>query len=367
MVYISGKAASAVCFANTIPDQARSDIESLCDEEVLSGRKIRIMPDVHANGNGTVTGFTMSGGDPEIMALEYDAGCGVLCALTDAFADQIDLAKLDDACREIPAGRGQMLIEPAYRYDFSKLNCFPALRDIFTWPVCLGGLGGGNHFIEADCDDTGKVYLIVHNGLGALSKPAVDFYRQKAVAAAGKTPADARMEDTLLFGKDRDAYLHDMDIFIDLCRINRIYIAELIADRLRWTITDAFDTCHHFTDRRDGIIRHGAVSAHKGERVIIPVNAKEGCILGTGLGNPDWNYSAPHGGGRLLSRSEAKKILHMEEYRNSMKDVYSTTVLPGNLDEAPAAYRSMAEIAEAVRDTVKIEKILKPVYNYKGI
>ena len=359
MEVIRGKAVSAVCFAEQIPDSARRDIEALCGREVLRNRKIRIMPDVHSNGNGTVTGFTMTGGEPEIMMLEYDAGCGVLCVCTDAQAGNIDFAKLDEACREIPAGKGQALIEPAYEYDFSSLYCRDAIARVLEWPVCLGSLGGGNHFIELDCDSAGRVYLVVHNGLGALSTAAVNYYRQTALM-------QSKTEEALLYGREREEYLHDMHVFEDVCRVNRAYIADLVLKRMGWKAQDSFDTCHHYTDERDGIIRHGAVSAHEGERVIIPVNAQEGCILGRGKGNPDWNYSAPHGGGRLYSRTEAKGKLSMDLYRESMKDVYSTTVFEENLDEAPAAYRSMAEITEAIRDTVEVEEILRPLYSYKG-
>ena len=366
MQVIRGKAAEAVCFALNTPASAVRDIAALCDHELLRNRTIRIMPDVHSNGNGTVTGFTMSGGEPEIMALEYDAGCGVLCARMDVRPEVIDFSRLDDACKEIPAGKGQMLVEPAYDYDFSSLYCYEGIRRVLDWPVCLGSLGGGNHFIELNRCEDGGVYLVVHNGLGQLSGAAVRYYQKLALKRAGKTIENAQMEDMLLYGREMEEYRHDMGIFVDLCRVNRKYIADLIADRMGWQIIDSFDACHHYTSQKDGIIRHGAVSAHLGERVIIPVNAAEGCILGTGKGNPDWNYSAPHGGGRLLSRSEARRTLTMDQYREAMKDVYSSTVFPENLDEAPAAYRTIAEIAEAVRDTVSVEQILRPLYSYKG-
>ena len=365
MVVIHGKAAGAICFAREIPDSARRDIAALCDHALLAGRNIRIMPDVHSNGNGTVTGFTMRGGEPEIMALEFDAGCGVSCARLNVSPAQVDFARLDAACHEIPAGRNR-LIEPAYSFDFSSLCCRRAIAHLLEWPVCLGSLGGGNHFIELDRDDDGGVYLVVHNGLGVLSGAAVRFYRDLALRQAGKTVENAQLEDMLLYGSDREAYLHDMRVFVELCRVNRAYITELITDRMGWTATDSFDVCHHFTDERDGMIRHGAISARKGERVIIPVNAMEGSILGTGKGNPDWNFSAPHGGGRLRSRRAARQELSMDEYREAMKNVYTTTVCEGNLDEAPAAYRGMQEIAEAIRDTVDVERLLRPMYNYKG-
>ena len=366
MIVINGKATSATCFALQIPETASRDIHALCDYELLRGRKLRIMPDVHSNGDGTVTGFTMSGGEPVILALEYGSGCGVSCTQLNAWKDQIDFSRLDAACHEIPAGKGDMYIEPAYSYDFSSLYCRNGISRFLEWPVCLGSLGGGNHFIELDCDEDGQIYLVVHNGLGLLSGAALRYYKNKALKQSGKTTGNVGIEDMLLYGRDSEEYLHDMHVFEDLCRVNRAYMTNLIVERMGWTITDSFDCCHHYTSEKDDIIRHGAISAHKDERVIIPVNAADGCILGRGKGNPDWNYSAPHGGGRLFSRTAARRELSMEEYRNALKDVFSTTICPGNLDEAPAAYRCMAEIAESVRDTVEIEHILRPVYNYKG-
>ena len=172
----------------------------------MNGKKIRIMPDVHSNGNGTVTGFSMSGGEPEIMMLEFDAGCGVSCARVESGGSPLDFARLDNICHEIPASKGERLFEPAYEYDFSPLYCYEHIRSVLEWPLCLGSLGGGNHFIELDRDEEENLYLVVHNGLGPLSGPAVRYYQRLALKHSGKTPAEARMEDLLLYGRERQAY-----------------------------------------------------------------------------------------------------------------------------------------------------------------
>ena len=368
MITIQGKSDSIICFAKTLEESAGHDLNLLSDEPMLKGRNIRIMPDVHSNGNGTVTGFTMIHTEPVILKLEYGSGCGVAWAAV--FNEHQNpngemLARLDEICHEIPAGDDTYL-EPAFSFDFTRLHCYEALKDLYDNPVVLGSLGGGNHFIELDIDDQGMLFLVVHNGLGALSYPAVCHYRRIACSASGKSWQEASFEDTCLYGEDMEHFLFDMKIFEEVCRENRNYMIDYICGRMGWKITEYHDLCHHYIDENDGIIRHGAIPARKGEPVLIPSNAEEGCILGTGKGNPEWNCSAPHGGGRLLSRSQALRTLTMEQYRTSMKNVYTTTVTSENLDEAPAAYKRMEDIISAISDTVSVDKILRPVYNYKG-
>lgn len=371
MFVIQGRVADACCFTVEIEEEAREDIAGLCDFEPMRGRRICIMPDVHPNGDGSVTGFTMTLREPVILALEYGSGCGVLAARLET--DPVDLKKLDEACYALPDGGGKRPGKPAYDYDFSQLRCYEELRRIYENPVSLGCLGGGNHFIEMDRDEEGSLYLIVHNGLGALARPVLRHYLLRAIRTSGNVslvngrPAGpVRFEDTCLYGKDMEDYLHDMKIMEDVCRKNRRWLAEFITDRAGIRAAEYTDICHHYTDETDSVVRHGAISAHEGERVLIPINAREGCILGTGRGNPDWNYSAPHGAGRLLSRRAARREISMEDYIGAMQDVYSTTVCEENLDEAPAAYKTMADIAAQILDTVSIDRILRPVYNYKG-
>ncbi|MCR5491215.1 MAG: RtcB family protein, partial [Bacilli bacterium] len=337
-------------------------MEAILSSPAVSGRKIALMPDCHANGNGTLTGFTMTGGDSVILGLEEGAGCGVTSFRLDAKKEDIDFPRLDDVCHEIPAGKGEGYVEPAYPYDFSVLRCYEAIKRAYIWPVCLGSLGGGNHFIELDEGEAGALYLIVHNGLGLLSSPAWDFYLNKALKSAGKTKENATLSDTEIRGKDKEDFLFDMAFFVRLCSYNRFYMGEYIAKKMGWKILDSIDICHHYQSERDGIIRHGAVSAHKGEKVVIPVNAKEGCIMGVGKGNPDWNYSAPHGGGRLYSRKKAVEAFAFEQYQDLMQGVYTSSVKEGNLDEIPLAYRKLNDIVEAIQDSVEVTEILRPLF-----
>ena len=362
MMTIEGTCSTAICYGTTIREEAVSIIREICSHEFARGRRIMIMPDVHPSGRLTVTGFTMTLEEPVVLALEYPAGCGVRCSMLEDTCS-IDFHLLDEVCHLFPASGGESLLVPAYDYDFSALRCYGSVRDHYLWPTSLGILGGGNHFIELDRDEDGHLYLVVHNGLGALGVPVLSYYLDKVLSGKRKS---VTLEDTFLYGKDMDDYLHDMEIITDVCRVNRRYISDRIISEMGWKVRDAFDSCHHHTDRTDGIIRHGAVPAHKGQRVIIPVNAMEGTILGVGKGNPEWNYSAPHGGGRILSRREAREKLSLDEYRSSMQGVYTTTVSGLNIDEAPAVYKSMDEIARAVSETVEIRSILRPLYNYKG-
>ena len=366
MERIIGKFATANVFAPDISDRARQDALSICDSPVVKGRKIALMPDCHPNGDGTLTGFTMTSGDEIILGIEDDSGCGVSYAKLDARKADIDFEKLDKACHYIPAGRGRFYLEPAYDFDFSRLRCFDAIKGKLSYPIFLGSLGGGNHFIELDEDENGSLYLLVHNGLGMYSGLAVSYYRAKALKISAFCGDKPKLEETILRGEDKDDFLHDMKIFEELCVKNRAYITDSITSMMGFEVVEREDICHHFTSEKDGIIRHGAISAHIGEPVIIPVNARQGCLLGKGKGNPDWNYSAPHGGGRFYSRKQARQTFTMEDYGNEMKGIFSSTVFAENIDEIPSAYRELNQILSSVKDTMEVEHILRPLYNYKG-
>ena len=374
MIQIKGRAAEAVCYTDGMDREAYDSLVALCDHELFKDRHIRIMPDVHSNGDGTVTGFTMLHQEPVILGIELGSGCGVSCAaleipdsglLSGPKGPEPDYQKLDEVCHEIPAGRNAFW-EPAFDFDFTRLNCRKAISDVYEWPNMLGCLGGGNHFIEMDRDDDGRWYLVVHNGMGSLSRPAVEYYLDVALGKAGKTRANACLEDTCLYGRDMEDFLHDMALFVELCEINRRHMTEFITSRMGYRIVDYTDICHHIIDQTDNIIRHGAIAARPGQKVVIPINARDGCLLGTGKGNPEWNCSAPHGAGRRLSRREAREKLDMETYQEAMKDVHTSSVTTDNLDEAPDAYKPMKTIMSAVEDSVEIEWIIRPVYNYKG-
>ena len=365
MEIIKGKFAIANVFAPDISSRARSDLLAILDSPCMKGRKIALMPDCHPNGDGTLTGFTMTDGEEAILGLEDDAGCGVSYVRLDIKKEDVDFALLDEACHAIPAGRGRFYLEPAYSFDFSRLRCYDAIKKELSYPVFLGSLGGGNHFIELDEDEEGTLYLLVHNGLGMYSGLAVDYYKKLALSKSANN-GEKTLENTLLYGKDKADFHFDMAIFEELCRINRAYITDTIVEQLGYRILERQDICHHFYSGSDGVSRHGAVSSKRGEPIIIPVNAKEGSLLGIGKGNPDWNCSAPHGGGRLYSRKKAKESFTMEDYQNQMKGIFSSTVFSENLDEIPSAYRQMNDILEAVKDTMEVQHILRPLYNYKG-
>lgn len=324
------------------------------------------MPDCHPNGDGTLTGFTMTSGEDVVLGLEDDSGCGVSYAKLNLKKQDVDFDALDKACHKIPAGRGRFYLRPAYEFDFSRLRCYEAIKKNYAYPIYLGILGGGNHFIELDEDEEGSLYLIVHNGLGMYSGPAVDYYKELALKKSGFVGDKPRLEDAVIRGKDKEDFLFDMAIFEELCAINRAYITDTIVNAMGWEVLEKEDICHHFTSKKDGVIRHGAISAHKGEKILIPVNARQGCLLGKGKGNPDWNYSAPHGGGRLYSRKQARDAFSMEDYKKQMEGIVSSTVFQENIDEIPSAYRELRNILSAVEDTMEVEHILHPLYNYKG-
>ena len=366
MIIIEGQYGSVNCFADDIENRAVEDIKRILSCPLISKRKIAIMPDAHANGNGTITGFTMTDGEEVILGLERDSGCGVSYSLVNVTEKDIDFSSLDEACHDIPAGKGSFYLEPAYPYDFTPLHCYEEIKHHLRWPVCLGSLGGGNHFIELDKDEEGNIYLVVHNGLGGLSGEAVDFYMAKALQNAGKTKENATLEDAILVGKDKADFQDDMRFFERLCEYNRAYISDYIIQKMGWKTLHREDICHHFQSQKDGIIRHGAISAQAGEPVLIPVNAKEGALLGKGRGNPDWNYSAPHGGGRLYSRRGAMSAFTLQQYQEQMKGVKSSTIFSENLDEIPSAYRSLESIKKAIEESVEVEHVLTPLFNYKG-
>ena len=366
MIEIKGKAATAFCYASDVDEATLLDIQSICDNPAIQNQKIRIMPDAHTNRNGGVTGFTMELGDCIVLCTEKDAGCGVSATKINVRKEDVDFKALDRVCHEIPSGDRQAYFEPAYAYDFSVLRCYQGIRKCLLWPRLLGTLGGGNHFIELNESKDGDLYLVVHNGLEHYSRPMILYYKEVAARNIGKTLEEASPYELLLSGQDKEDYLHDMTFFVKLCQYNREYISQYIIKKMGWQGLETIDCCHHYTSEVDHIVRHGAISAQKGERVVIPVNAKEGSILGIGKGNPDWNYSAPHGGGRKFTRKKARETYSLEDYQKSMEGIYTTSVKEGNLDEIAYSYRDMETIVKAITDTVEVTDIIKPIYSYRG-
>lgn len=400
-------------FTDDIEQEAIDQINLLLEQEPFKNCKVRIMPDVHA-GKGCVIGFTADLGDkviPNIVGV--DIGCGMLCV--NLGHDELNLEKLDKVINEnIPAGRN---IRENKLINFDKINdlyCLRELKETKKFNRAIGTLGGGNHFIEVDVDEEDNKYLVIHTGSRNLGKQVADYYQNLAIElCSGKEEMFKRKEEIIktykeqgrkseiqkalkeleseykqnkpelpnelcyLEGKYREMYLHDMKICQEYASLNRLQIAkEILMNYFQLTFVteieyppimeDRFETIHNYISFEDNVVRKGAIRANKGERVIIPINMRDGSIIAVGKGNKDWNNSAPHGAGRLMSRRKAKETFNLEEFKKSMEDIYSTSVLEETIDEAPFVYKPMQEIIDNIQDTVEIEKIIKPIYNFKA-
>lgn len=390
-------------FTENIEEKAREQINLLLEQEPFKDCKIRIMPDVHA-GAGCVIGFTGNLGDkviPNIVGV--DIGCGMLCVELGNI--DIDPEELDKVIRECVPSGFEVHEERKVRFDeLKELKCYRELKDTKRLERSIGTLGGGNHFIEIDIDEDNNKYLVIHTGSRNLGKQVAEYYQELAnqILNYGKQEYLDRKDKLIqeykeqgrkqeiqsaleelkkeyqvnknkipkdlayLEGQHREDYLHDMKICQKFAIKNRSYIAYIICYCMDWLSEDCFETIHNYISFEDNIVRKGAISARKGERVLIPMNMRDGCIIGIGKGNDDWNQSAPHGAGRIMSRIQAKETFTMEEYKESMKDIYTTSVKEETLDEAPMVYKPMQEIIDCIGDTIEIEKIIKPIYNFKA-
>lgn len=385
-------------FAKTIDEKAKAQIYTLLAQEAFANCKVRIMPDVHA-GAGCVIGFTADLGDkviPNIVGV--DIGCGMLTV--ELGNVDIDFDKVDRVIREnVPSGMN--VNETAnIPFDLHDLKCYSHLRNVDWIEKSMGSLGGGNHFIEIDADDDGNKYLVIHTGSRNLGKQVCEIYQDIAIynlhgngarkqeiekliaeyKAKGKQSeiADGIANIKKNFGgsipkelcylewQNRQDYLHDMGYCQYFAVMNRADIADRIVRNMGLEMLNAFETVHNYIDMRSNIVRKGAISAKKGERLLIPINMRDGCIIGYGKGNKDWNESAPHGAGRIMSRTQAKETLKLDDYRETMNGIYTTSVCAETIDEAPQAYKPMQEIVDCIADTVDIQKIIKPLYNFKA-
>jgi len=390
-------------FTDNIEPEALKQIYTLMEQPVFQGSKVRIMPDAH-QGVGCVIGFTANLIDKVIPnVVGVDLGCGM--RTYELGKVDISLERLDETVhRCIPSGRDIHRTTVVRFPKIQDLHCYKHLKERDRFERSIGTLGGGNHFIELDIDDEGNKYLVIHTGSRNLGKQVAEHYQKLAVELlqgrdellerqeeliedyrkAGKSKSEIKKalkelrksivsggpkvpkDLCYLYGEPMERYLHDMRICQEYARLNRETIGNIILSEMKLRPVSSFETIHNYIDLESGIIRKGAISAKKGELLLIPINMRDGCILGRGKGNEDWNCSAPHGAGRVMSRSEAKKTISMDEYRRAMDGIYTSTVNFDTIDEAPMAYKPLSEIAESIADTVEILKIIKPVYNFKA-
>ena len=398
MLEIKGKVNTAICYATVVEDQAIEQIRRMCNYEFTAGSKIRIMPDVHA-GKGCTIGTTMTIIDKAVPnVVGVDIGCGMYTVNLGRI--QPDFAKIDEATHFIPSGK-TVWEGRRERFDLQALRCYRELKDTRRLERSIGTLGGGNHFIEIDEASDGTKFLVIHSGSRNLGKQVAQIYqklavdlnrgkeeyfrkrdeiirtykeqgRRKEIQAALKAIDFRRKEPSIpadlcyLYGSFLDDYLHDVEICQAFARRNREVMAEIILEMTGMTGTDGFHTIHNYIDTDEMILRKGAIAAHEGEKVLIPINMRDGSVLALGKGNGEWNFSAPHGAGRIMSRTAAKAGLDMDEYRRSMEGVYTTCVNEATLDEAPMAYKSLGDIIDVIRDSVDVIDIMKPIYNFKA-
>ena len=399
-IEIKGKVNTAVCYAKVVEDEAIEQVRRMCDYPMTEGSRIRIMPDVHS-GKGCTIGTTMTITDKAVPnVVGVDIGCGMYTV--DIGKSEVDYMMVDAAAHYIPSGTS-VWEGRKEKFDLTGLKCYRELKDTPRLARSLGTLGGGNHFIEIDEASDGTKYLVIHSGSRNLGKQVAEFYqrlavnlhrgygdylekrdgiirtykeegRKEEIQAALKQlkwevfEGESPMPDDLcyLYGQYLEDYLHDVEICQAFAKRSRELMAEIICERAGLTAGEAFHTIHNYIDTEEMILRKGSIAAHKGEKVLIPINMRDGSVIAIGKGNPEWNYSAPHGAGRIMSRTKAKETLSMEEYKAAMKDVFTTSVNESTLDEAPMAYKSLEDIIDVITESVDVIEVIKPVYNFKA-
>lgn len=399
---IIGKYNTATVYTDLIGEETISQILTLLNQEFVAGSSIRIMPDCHY-GAGCVIGTTMTIRDKVVPNLVgVDIGCGML--LVELGKKEIDLKRFDEFIYEnIPCGMAvnQTVQDRSVRIE--KLHCYEKLKNKERIRRSMGSLGGGNHFIEIDRDEDGMQYLIIHTGSRNLGKQVAEYYQRAAIQYQKDRVLNLRLErDTIISSckeNHREQEIHDRleqlshvtihlpmpaelcylegDLFrmylddMDLCQQFAVRNRELIARKICRFLKIDFDiavhweTVHNYINMEDMILRKGAIAAYQDQLVLIPVNMRDGCIIGKGKSCKEYNYSAPHGAGRILSRSEANRQILMSDYEESMKGIYSSTVSEGTKDESPFAYKPMESIIQNIQDTVEIIRIIHPIYNFK--
>lgn len=400
MIIIEGKYNIAKVFTDVVEETALSQIKTLCDQEFVKDSKLRIMPDVHA-GAGCTIGTTMTIKDKIVPNLVgVDIGCGM--ETIQVKNKHIELQKLDKLIyEEIPSGFN--IRKKPHKYndevDLTALRCrLDAKINIARAQMSLGTLGGGNHFIEVDQDEEGNLYIVVHSGSRHLGLEVANYYQEQAYRSLNQNTAQDiyhLAEEYKAVGKDHEIqsaikalkkqikteipkqltyvsgrlmedYIHDMKIVQRFAMLNRKAMMDVIIKGMKLKVVEEFTTIHNYIDIENMILRKGAVSATKGEKLLIPINMRDGSLICIGKGNPDWNQSAPHGAGRLMSRKQAKNAYTVSEFKKEMKGIYTTSVNDKTLDECPMAYKGMEDIVSNIADTVEIMKVIKPIYNFKA-
>ena len=398
MITIQGQYNTAVCYTNELEGAAREQIQAVCDRPEFAGCKIRIMPDVHA-GKGCTIGTTMTITDKVVPNLVgVDIGCGM--ETTRIREGRLELQKLDKLIYEkIPSGFS--IRDKAHRYlneiDLSELCCARHV-DLLRAEKSIGTLGGGNHFIEVDKDDEGNLYIVVHSGSRHLGVEVASYYQEAGYKVLNRTD-DASIEALIarmkaegrekeiqkelkklknlkqtnipkalayVSGELFEQYIHDMKIVQHFAMLNRQAMMDEIVKGMKLHVEEQFTTIHNYIDTDAMILRKGAVSAKEGERLLIPINMRDGSLLCVGKGNEDWNCSAPHGAGRLMSRADAKQSFTVSEFKKQMAEVYTTSVSKATLDECPMAYKGMQDILDNIGPTADVVKVIRPIYNFKA-
>ena len=398
MIEVKGKYNEARIFTDVVDSTSIAQVQELRNQEFTAGSRIRLMPDIHA-GKGCTIGTTMTITDKVVPNLVgVDIGCGM--ETTRIREKRLELQKLDKLIYEkIPSGFS--IREKAHRYasqiDLSQLHCARHV-DLLRAEKSIGTLGGGNHFIEVDKDDEGNLYLVVHSGSRHLGVEVADYYQNEGYKVLNHTD-DASLEALVMQmkaeGREKEIqkelkkrknvkqtsipralayvsgelfqhYIHDMKIVQQFAMLNRQAMMDELVKGLKLHVEEQFTTIHNYIDTDAMILRKGAVSAKAGERLLIPINMRDGSLLCVGKGNEDWNFSAPHGAGRLMSRTEAKQSFTVSEFKKQMADVFTTSVNRSTLDECPMAYKGMQDILDNIGPTADVVKIIRPIYNFKA-
>jgi RNA-splicing ligase RtcB len=400
MIEIQGEFNNALCFCRDLEKTAVGQIKAVCDQEVFSGSKIRIMPDVHA-GKGCTIGTTMTITDKVVPSMVgVDIGCGMETVCLEE--SELDLAKLDKLIRrEIPCGREiRKSPHPLHdQLDLKALRCATQVN-LDRAMRSIGTLGGGNHFIEVARGEGGELYITVHSGSRHIGNEVAKYYQEegfRALCGNAKFQLDELIHRLKASGQSKEIhkqikeakktrammtpvpkelayventlfndYIHDMKLIQSFAALNRKAMMDVIMQGMELAAVEEFTTIHNYIDTEAMILRKGAVSARKNEKILIPINMRDGSLICLGQGNEDWNFSAPHGAGRLMSRKAALDCLSMEIFKKEMEGIFTTCVGPATLDEAPMAYKPMDEIVSQIAPTAQIISRIKPLYNFKS-